>query len=596
MPIMGDDKYSNRTINDWVANLPKGNIGETSRLIYQFLNQSNKHLIEAERRSYLLEKINATANLITDSMKKHYLGMSISLSEKQQKIANFTQALDVEIAIAYKTIIEDLIVDEKYQHKQLINAVNACLHYFYKIQTRAYQLYRDLPSGMWHEIHILYQLAEQNQFHQNKINYCGESLSIYTTYKNILLLATINPNQLRQSEITQLSNCMGKAGHLASLDADQEATHDFLINIKSDSGPFHQSLMNGELKGTYRGLSLANLIDTLEQELQHKAVNQRLLKLDDQTQRHLLKSWGSMTTRTFARVNGEGELTIAVGLTASHYLINSALYGDEEEPEVELTGEQLIDSLEGSLKNAVILGGDDNDGMITRPSRHLQKKGAHLQIPNSLTDNSLWDAMYRNSSVQSTENPSSPYQFMNANDSKTSRYETGDATIINISPGGFCLQLNAPLPKQTQTGEIIGLLEQDAEDTINWHVGTIRWMRRKRSGELEIGVQLIAPNAIPIKAQLRTSHSSDNYYQRCLQLPPIDGIGQPETLLTSPLPFKEQSKVRIQTDDGDVDVLLVNEVASGHSYKQFTFDKLESSTFDTDNDINDDFDSVWKLV
>lgn len=594
-PVIKSDKYSVRTIGRWLASLPKANIGETSRQIYGFLNVSNKELLTADQRSQLLNKLQETATFITEAMKKHYMGMSVSLSEKQQKIANFTQALDIEITIGYKTIIEDLLEDENYQSKLLVNAVAICMHYFYLIQTRSYLLYRDLPKGMWHEIHMLYQLAEQNQLHDKKVTFANQTISTLGIYKKILLLSTVNPNQLRQQEIAQISELLGKISQMTRLDSDPTETHDFIVNLSSDSAPFHSSLLQNEMSAHYRGIEVSEIVETLELELKDKSQQQRALKVDDYTQKHLLGAWGDMATRTFARVDGDGKLQVAVGLSASHYVISDLLYGVDE-PITDLTGDQLIDSLEGSLKDAIILDAGD-EGHFTRPGKRVRTSSVSKPNPAHLRDNSMWDAMYRNRSVQSTENADSPYQFMEQNkNDNPSTHNTQQATVINISPGGFCLKLNTPLPKQTQTGEIIGLIEYGADDHVTWNIGTIRWMRRKHSGELEIGVQLIAPNAVPVKGQLHNSHSDDNLYQRCLRLPAIDGIGQPETLLTSPLPFRERAKVRIKTDEGTQDLLLLSQIDSGLSYKQFTFDLLDSNPDRDTKDNNDDFDAVWKLV
>ena len=79
-------------------------------------------------------------------------------------------------------------------------------------------------------------------------------------------------------------------------------------------------------------------------------------------------------------------------------------------------------------------------------------------------------------------------------------------------------------------------------------------------------------------------------------IPAIESIGQPETLLTSPLPFREQAKVRIKSQDGLKDLLLTNEIASGHSYKQFTYQVLDTESDGDMKDKFDDFDAVWKLI
>jgi hypothetical protein len=593
-PATRPERFQHKAIKTWIDHLPKANIGETSRQVYQLLLESNQMLLTANERNTLLSNINEICTFISDSLKKHYVGQSVSLSAKQQKVANFSQALDVEIAIGYKTIIEDLIADENFQSNLLVISINACLFYFYKIQTRCYQLYRDLPRGMWHEIHLLYRLAEQNQFHDKKITMLGQSMSILASYKNILLLSTTNPNQLRQQEISKIASSLSVVGHKVALESAPDGDYDFVLNLNSDAGPFHRSLVSEELTANYRGFSLQNIVTKLEDELQNKPKEQRMLGVAGQTQRHLLNAWGALTTRTFARTAGTGSIKVAVGLAASHYLISQELYGEDHQAE-ELTGEKLIDSLEGSLKDAVVLG--DDDGMVATPAKRQASADWNVKTnAPTLKENAMWDSLYRKKATLDEEDDKKPYQFIEkAKAENTSGYNYKDATIINISPGGFCLMLNSPLPKQTQTGEIIGLMEAAGEGQIHWNIGTIRWLRRKTTGELDIGVQLIAPNGLPVRGQLRTSHSDDNHYQRCLRLPAIDSIGQPETLLTSPLPFRENAKVRLRTLEGDMDVLLKTEIFSGLSFKQFTFDILEQQ-IDEKQSSDDNFDTVWDLI
>lgn len=595
-PVTNAGRFEHKAVKTWINELPKANVGETSRQVYQLLLDSNQLLLSSEQRNNLLSNTNDIVSYISAGLKKHYVGQSVALNDKQQKVSNFSQALDVEVAIGYKSIIEDLIVDEKYTSNLLVIAVNACLYYFYKIQTRCYQLYRDLPKGMWREIHILYQLAEQNQFHDKRITFLDTSMSIYGTYKNILLLSTINPNQMRQQEISQIAEALPKVSSKIKLSGDPEADYDFLVNLNSDAQPFHSTLLSGEVQASYRGFSLKETVNQLEQELQHKPKDQRILGLTNQSQHHVLSAWGDMTTRVFARTAAEGTMRVSVGLASSHFLISETLYGEDFETG-ELTGEKLIDSLEGSLRDAVVLGGDENEMVVPGGPRKTNTEWNKKKNSPMLKEDSMWDSLYRNKQTRDTQDDTQPYQFIEkAKEENTSAYNYKDATIINISPGGFCLMLDSPLPAQTQTGEIIGLLEPTDDEHINWNIGTIRWMRRKPTGELDLGIQLIAPNGLPVRGQLRTSHSNDNHYQRCLKLPAIESIGQPETLLTSPLPFREQAKVRLQTQEGSVDILLKNEIFSGHSFKQFTYDVLED---DSDGDMSsndDDFDTVWKLI
>lgn len=585
-PVATPDKYSPDIIEEWLSNLPKANIGETSKQVYSLLNDSNKELLSPEQRSALLGQLQETVALIAEVMKKHYMGMSVSLSEKQQKIANFVQALDVEMAIGYKTIVEDLIADEKYQSKILVTAVNYCMHYLFHVQRRCYLLYRDLPKGMWHEIHLLYQLSEQNQFHEQKLLHANRAISIVGSYKRILLLSTANPNKLRQHEIELISNMFTMVSQMTQLDSDPTESHDFIVNLSSDTGPFHSSLLKSSMTARYRGISLDRAKAQIEQQLNNEIPEQSMFKIDEFTLNHLLGAWGEMATRTFARVDGEGMLEISIGMTATHHVISELLY-DDEDIEAELSGDQLIESLEGSLKDAVILEPND-EAYLSQPAESAQEQSDPGTIMSKPTRGRLGHADEQNDE---------PYKFIEQSKvDEPSADNTQQAAVINISPGGFCLELGSPLPKQTQAGEIIGLMEHGSDEHITWNIGAIRWMRRKKSGELDIGVQLIAPNAKPVRAQLRNSHSNDNLYQRCLLLPAIKGIGQPETLLTSPLPFREQAKVRIKSHKGTHDVLLVSQIDSGLSYKQFTYKILDTELEGDMKDNHDDFDLVWKIM
>lgn len=595
-PVTDSEKFHHKSIKEWIEHLPKANLGETSRQTYSLLLESNQQLLTTSQRNDVLSNLNEIVTYISNGLTKHYVGQSVSLSEKQQKVANFSQALDIEVAIGYKTIIEDLVADEKFQSNLLIIAINACMFYFYKIQMRCYQLYRDLPAGMWHEMHVLYQLAEQNDLHENKINLLGTSLNIKGTYKNILLLSTTNPNQLRQTEISEIAKSLSKVSHKYKLDSAPDGEYDFIVNLNSDAAPFHRSLLRDEMKANYRGFYLRDIVTELEHELQHKEKQQRLLGLSDRTQRHLLQAWGALTTRTFARTPGQGSIQVSIGLTASHHLINEQMYGGNDDDDIPVKGEKLLDTLEGSMRNAMLMGGNEGNMHLGGGKQKSTSWSSKSNAP-VLKEDSMWDSLYRKKETLTKYDDSKPYQFIErAKDDPLHAFDYKTAAVINISPGGFCLLIDAPLPKQTQAGEIIGLLETSEDGEILWNIGTIRWMKRMKDAGLELGVQLIAPNGIPVRGQLLTSHANDNHFQRCLMLPAIDSIGQPQTILTSPLPFKEQVKVRIRTHEGEHDILLKSELFSGHNFKQFTYDVLETEPEKDTGTKDDGFDAVWDII
>ncbi len=599
LPLTDRSEYSHRANQKWFDNLPRANLGETSREVYHRIVDSNKLLLKVADRAKFLELIEPTVTSICTSLKKHYTGRTVSLSGKQKKIANLCQALQLELIIGYKTIIEDLIADEKYDNSLLPLAVNQIFILDHEVQTRTYQLYRELSKGFWQELHLLFQLAEQNQFHESSTAVRNKSDSILTNYKKILLLSTTNPNQLRQKEIDKIAIVLGKLAKLSDLSSAPDGDFDFVINLHSDSSPFHSSLMKENMKGNHRGLNVHQAVIQLQETLKSNDTNKSTFNLDESMIRHLLSAWGTLATRIFSRSSGTGSIQVSIGLAGCHYLINRELYGAEE---IAPQGEFLLDSLEGSLKDAIVVELDDNPNYSSPKKRHpdWNKSISGPMVKKDL----LWDSIYVSKSAGRSDEEQAPYDFMSRNKEAKSQeiqYDYNEATIINVSPGGYSLKLDGDLPKQTQTGEIIGLLELKIDGSYIWNIGNIRWMLRHETGELQLGIQLIAPDAVPVFAQVRTDIMDDNSFQRCLLLPSISGIGQPPTILTSPMPFTSNQKLSLKNSDDTYDIYLTKLLSSGHNFKQFEYNELdiqhqEEEKEEETNIGHTDFDSVWDLI
>jgi len=590
-------EYSADSIRLWIADLPMANIGEVSRRVYHRLLDSNSQLLDIRARSRVLHSLHDSIKFVSNHLTRHYTVQSASLTEKQMKVANLSRAIQLEVAIGYKTIIEDLLSDEKYGNKLLPIAVNYALYYLYKVLVLTNQLYSDLPAGLWHEIHLLYQLAEQNQFHERKIAVGNEQHNAVNTYKKAVLLAMSNPNQLRQRDMDLVAKSLPVIVKNCSISADPDAVYDFVTNLHTDAPPFHRSLIKDGMKAHFRGFNVTNIIIFLQQELKTSEKKRRKVALSDTIIRHLLRAWGAMATRTFARTPASDSIQVSMGLAASHYLISREMYGEyQDEEDRVLMGEQLVNSLEGSLKNATILDDKDTE-MYQGPKTRRSEWNVNTNGPMIKTD-SVWDSVYRKKSSLNIEDDRKPYQFMNKDpESKATQYKFQDAAIINVSPGGYCMKLMGKMPRQTQTGEVIGLLENHESGKSSWNIGHICWIKRMNNGELHLGVNLLAPNAEPVLAQNRATSASKKNYQRSLLLPPVNGLGQISTILTSTIGFSANEIVRIQENENEFDIKLIKLIASGHSFLQFTYEKLHTETQEeTIDDSDDNFDSVWDIL
>src|SRR5450830_1833504 len=94
-----------RDLKRWIAGLPKANLGETARLLYQGLGELNLLLTPSENRLQLLELLRPEVYYVCKHLERHFLHQAIVLDERSRKIANLCQALQSHLAIGYKQIV-----------------------------------------------------------------------------------------------------------------------------------------------------------------------------------------------------------------------------------------------------------------------------------------------------------------------------------------------------------------------------------------------------------------------------------------------------------------------------------------------------------
>src|SRR5690606_17389474 len=116
-----------------------------------------------------------------------------------------------------------------------------------------------------------------------------------------------------------------------------------------------------------------------------------------------------------------------------------------------------------------------------------------------------------------------------------------DVPLIDTSAGGYCLEWKEAIPGQLKAGELLGLREEGRQ---KWALGVVRWVQRTRDST-QMGVQILAPHAIPIGIAAIQKTGGFSEYLRALELPALKAVNQPATLLTNAISFHEYNKVRV---------------------------------------------------
>ena len=557
-----------RDLKRWIAGLPKANIGETARLLYQGLGELNQLLTASDNRLQLLELMRPEVYFVCQHLERHFLHQAIMLDERSRKISNLCQALQGHLAIGYKQIV--LRIAPKYSKDRaalVSQALQRAAHALKGQLVRATQLYSSPPEQLWFQLHQLYRIACQLQLQQRRVQDPHASLSsdssLEQTYIATLLLGSARCNQLRQNQIARLAEVLDPWSALLKLHPGSPDNGLFAISAEIDAGPRYRNMFRSEQKAGLLGFDPQPLVNALEAHLLQKDSPTPLpvpAGLSFDTLQHVHATWGQAAERSFQRTVGQGSLTVCVGMSALHFFLG---------------GERTFSDL----------------------LKHPGTRAANFSSAVAKGEKDSWSQAF-DAAPQSKAEEFLPYEEIqydhliedeNRTDS-TPHYPTYALPVINHSPGGYCLGWPKEVPAQLQAGEMVGI--QDSA-SLGWSIAVIRWIRQVRGGGTQMGIELVAPHAEPCGLQLVRSRDEHSHYLRGLLLPEISAIDLPATLLAPRLPFQEGNKVLINTQGEEHRAGLDRRVASTHSFNQFAYRSLEAAQ---NGGSEEDFDSLWKSL
>jgi cyclic-di-GMP-binding protein len=565
-------------IAGWLANLPKANIGETARQLYQGLMELNQLVVGPDRRLAMLELIRPEVHYVCTALSRYYLGQSIVLEDKPRKVANLSQALQNHLANGYKIVVaQEASMRARDQAPLMTLAIQRAMRGLCGPLMRAMQLYCPVSEGVWLELHQLYQLALRRKLHLQPVNDSesvgGKALTIEQCYIAVLLLGSARPNQMRQNAMGKLFATLEDWSKLARLLPPQNPEALFIINPDMDCPPRYRSLIRNEDLSGSLGLSTRHLVEGIKEYMLEGSESRGPLKVPDgfgiELLQHVSQSWGDLAERTFNRVPGRGQLRVSIGMSATHFRIAGKTFADFIQ-----AGDEMVNPFSDAAQRARQEGwGSAFDG------------GQSLDWTPSSMETISYNALPGEKEEQEAD------------------YPIYNLPIVNHSPGGFCLTWPKEVPKQLQAGELLGIQEDPEHD---WSLAVVRWIRQVRGGGTQMGIELIAPHCTPCAIKLLRKTEQPSQYLRGLMLPEVTAIDRPPTVITPRLPFQVNSKVMIWQNGRELRGQLVDRVTATGSFSQFEhriLDQVEpEKPGQNNNGVNyqasseDDFDSLWKSL
>lgn len=574
-----------KAFKDWVNQLPMANIGEASRQLYHAIIELNQLFTTHNQRLQLLELIRPKIHFVCEELSRHYLGLSIALPEKQRKIANLSQALQLHAAAGYKLCVMECLdnggVDKN--RKILATAIHRATSELASTILRSHQLYCPSPAQSWLECHRMFRFALRNKLHKLPID--DEALTqrrastVEDAYKRLLLLGCARPNQLRQAELTQAYSLFEAWTDWVECGPEAEEDSLFVVNLERDNAPVYRSLLDqspghDSLDFDTRNLS-AEIGEVMHARSSSSEPNSRLqlpTSVSNTLLTHLSQALGILAKRNFNRIASRGTLEICVGLTATHYYVAGGK-----------TFNQFV-----SGNNELATESEDDSNLFMRRSRHREDawSGAH-------------DAGPSDELAQSADTPINFRNGIGATpDSAAARNQpkSHHALLINTSPGGYCVTWEADVPPSLQAGEVLGVREQSNHP---WSIAVVRWIRQVKNQGTQVGIELLAPSAAPCGVRLIQKIGNSSEYLRGLLLPEISVVNQAATLITPRLPFQSGSRISMLYDGREDQGTLSRKVSATGSISQFELKLQNSGSSPTQSPTSspgtseDEFDSLW---
>ena len=568
-----------RQLAHWVDQLPRTNLGQTSRSLYNALKELNRSRINPALRFELIEILRPVLYNTCRALQKHFYNQPIVLPPQGFQVFRLAQAMQFQLATAYQVVAREAL-----PHKSLFplnkpkglelaaQAVHRALTEYHELNFRASLIYTESDKGLWRKMHTLYRFALEHELTGIEVHDPETTgihpITVEQSYLRALLLGCVRTNQLRQLDLLWVREHINDWLPLARLERYRVAEDDIIaVNMASDDPPVYNVLFTPPRDNTLCCLMRTDaLLDHLRGLLKSnkKTVSNDLLK-------HLIVSWGSYTKRAYMRMDTRDNLALCIGLSHLHFFAAD--------------GVEFEDFVSGNVVKVL-----DDDPTTDNPFLK-DTRGMKHEAPDLWNTTSRPDVKQTSVSMESIDSQIREHQHNQAQ-AKTSLDHDYQIQMINVSPGGYCLQWPADVHARLSNGDVVGIREASHS---NWSMGVVRWLRRGGEKITQLGIKLVSPSVIPYGAQFVNQVDAPDEFHRVLMLPEIKLIGQAASLITPKIPFRQGHKVLLVQQGRQMTVLLTRLVSATGAFNQFEFEVIEKSLQELieSSDGDQDFDSLW---
>lgn len=354
-------EFEAKSLQHWISELPAGNPGLATRLLHDFVIESNTIEMPTELRLDMLERLHPSISAVEDNLRFRLTKAGFPKEENDHKILAVLVSIEKEFAIGYWIVVKELTQKPVswLQGKNVALAIQRCIRLLSNIIISHFIMGLPIPDWVWLDVHSLYKLSVKLNKSTKTVMLDPSQPNLKSSpeecYKQILLLSLTEPTGLMPKEIPQVFSFIETVSSLVSLHPRPIAGHPVqcVIPAEEDKPPrFHAETPAGDGHALLY-VEFTNLFKALKQKLsssysvEGRFSSMHLFPKNDQPTAELLdylaQRWSGIKLQSSALFSDRLDRYVAIGLAASHTL--KALIHSPVDPALELAAETDSDSL-----------------------------------------------------------------------------------------------------------------------------------------------------------------------------------------------------------------------------------------------------------
>ena len=551
-------------INKWVAELPLGSTGESSKQLYHAIKKVNQQQNSLEHHLQFLESISPVVNLLYPRLSKYFTDVSLPLGKKTRNVLHVTNCLLTEILRSYHSILKKLITKKPFGWKKpFALTLHRTLIYTSQLLCTQRLSYQPYTKGIWKEIFWCYQQAEKLKLLNKNYRTFSESQdksSIEYEFKKLVLLSLLPANNLGQKNMREVYNLMPlwiKHSDILTKEPNDKNTC-FTLNLLSDVNPYligtrsdntQQTLDRHYLSTNKLNKLLSNYLNKIDEDGSLR-IGKNILS--QSTIQSLLSSWSRNKLRAEVRQEGKGFVDIITGITAIHFVLNQ-----QDQPAYDEVSTDI------ELPDNVI---EFESTLTIEPGKAAKNDTLNLEhfLSNSDPQEDVWGKVYENN--------------INANMPEANWTESGiykvynftKSILLDYSKDGYRLSVNANKVDSLKHNELIAVREHALAP---WALAQVKWLHFSERGDVQFGLRILTHHVLPVNIRYKANGDLSK------PLPCLLGLDRKNLMLFTPtLPTDlKDKKIQLEHQKQCSQIELKNKTLTTSAFDVYEIHEPKSS-------------------